>query len=318
MDWMITGGIVAVLFVVWVLLESKRSRSDGTPVKHHPYRQIMWFIMPRRDDGLVFFDRYIQVEKLDAYLEDINKRFECSMSTLLAAVVGRALIQNPRMDRFVVGHRLYQRKQSSISFVMKRTRKDKSSKLATIKQPISADDTIESVCRSVAEKISVERTDVKTYADKEYALFNMLPRPVFRAAYWVFRVLDYYNLLPASFIDNDPLYTSIFMSFMGSVNMDAGYHHLFEHGTCPLFLMIGKNADRVFVEDGQVVVKPCVHVRFTYDERIDDGMTAGDGIFAMAGALEEPYIQLGCVKDDGSDQYKFGDERPRHWKLTSE
>jgi hypothetical protein len=113
----------------------------------------------------------------------------------------------------------------------------------------------------------------------------MLPRPIFRLAYRAFRALDYYNLLPASFIDNDPLYTSIFMSFMGSVNMDAGYHHLFEHGTCPLFLMIGKNEDRVFVEDGKPVVKPCVHVRFTYDERIDDGMTAGDGIFASGRAL---------------------------------
>lgn len=318
MDWMITGGVVGALFLLWIALESKRSRSDGTPVKHHPYRQIMWFIMPRRDDGLVFFDHYVEVEKLEGYLKDVNKRFECTLSTLLVAVVSRALIQNPRMDRFVVGHRLYQRKQSSISFVMKRKRKDKSSKLATVKQPIGPEDTLESVCRSVAEKISVERTDTKTYADKEYALFNLLPRPVFRFAYWVFRVLDYYNLLPASFIENDPLYTSIFLSFLGTVNMNAGYHHLFEHGTCPLFIMVGKAEDRVVVVDGQPVVKPCIHVRFTYDERIDDGMTAGDGIFALAGALEEPYVQLGCVKEDGSDQYKFGEDRPRHWKLTSE
>jgi hypothetical protein len=61
-----------------------------------------------------------------------------------------------------------------------------------------------------------------------------------------------------------------------------------------------------------------MRLKVTYDERIDDGMTAGDGTFMLVGALEDPYTQLGCLKEDGSDAYKFSDERPRHWKLTSE
>lgn len=318
MDWTIVAGVVGGIFLIWVLLENKTSRPDGTPVKHHPYRKIMWYIMPRRDDGLVLYDEYVVVEKLEDYLAEVNKHFECSMSLLLTAATGRALIQNPRMDRFIAGHRMYQRTRPSISFVVKRKKKDQSSKLGTIKQFVTAEDSLRSVCESVAAKINVERSETKTYADKEFALFNLLPRPAFKAAHKVFRMLDYYNLLPKSFIDNDPLYTSIFMSFLGSLGLSAGYHHLFEHGTCPVFLMIGKIEDRLMVVDGQPVVKPVMHIRVTYDERIDDGMTAGDGIRYLAGILEEPYEHLGCVAGDGSDEYKFGQERPRHWKLTSE
>lgn len=318
MDWTIVGGILGGLVLVWLLLESKTSRPDGKLATHHPYRKIMWYIMPRRDDGLVFFEHEFVADKLQDYLKEVNERFECSMSSLIVAATGRALINTPALDRFIVGHRMYQRTDPSISFVVKRKRKDKSSKLATVKQMIRPDDTLETICRQISEKISVERSDKKTYADKEYALFNMLPRPFFRFAHWVFRLMDYYNLLPGSFIKNDPLYTSVFLSFLGSVNLDAAYHHLFEHGTCPIFIMFGKIEERVVVIDGQAVVKPMMRLKVTYDERIDDGMTAGDGTFMLVGALEDPYTQLGCLKEDGSDAYKFSDERPRHWKLTSE
>lgn len=310
MDWTIVAVIVGGLFLIWVLIENKTSRPDGIPVKHHPYRKIMWYIMPTRDESVVYFEHDVVVEKLQDYLEELNKRVECSISTALLAATARALLQTPPMDRFVVGHRLYQRTQSSISFAMKRKRKDKSAKLATVKQFVSKDDTIETLANSVSEKISVERTDVKTYADKEFALFNALPRPVFKVAHRLVRMLDYYNILPGSFIENDPLYTSVFVAFLGSVNMDAAYHHLFEHGTCANFVMFGKVVDRVVIIDGEPVVKPTIRIKFTYDERIDDGMTAGEGMFKVFAAIEDPALYLGCLKDDGSDAYKFGDDLP--------
>ncbi|MEZ4458802.1 MAG: hypothetical protein R3E66_03555 [bacterium] len=314
MDWTIFAGVVGGVFLLWVLLENKTSRPDGTPVKHHPYRKIMWYIMPRRDDGVVYFEHDVVADKLLDYVEQANKRFDCSVSTVLLAATARALIQTPAMDRFVVGNRMYQRKQPSISFAMKRKRKDKSSKLATVKQPIGQDDTIESIANAVLARVSVERTDAKTYADKEYALFNMLPRPFFKVAHRLFRTLDYYNLLPGSFIENDPLYTSVFLAFLGSVNLDSAYHHLFEHGTCPLFITYGKVMDRVVVIDGQAVVKPTIRFKVTYDERVDDGMTAGDGMYKMIATIEDPFLHLGCLAEDGSDAYKFGEDRPKTWQ----
>jgi hypothetical protein len=101
-------------------------------------------------------------------------------------------------------------------------------------------------------------------------------------------LLDYYNLLPGWYIKDDPLYTSIFVANLGSVGMGPGYHHLFEYGNCPLFIMIGKVEDRVVPRDGQPVVRPILHIRFTYEERIEDGLNAKYGIDNLVAVLEDP------------------------------
>ena len=83
--------------------------------------------------------------------------------------------------------------------------------------------------------------------------------------------------------------------------MRAGFHHLYEWGNCPLFMMVGKIEDRPVVEDGKVVVQKTMHIRWTYDERIDDGLTSSYGMAAARKLLENPYEYLGCIKEDGSD-----------------
>jgi len=304
------------LFLFWVALHLKTSRPDGTLVRVHPYRRIMWYIMPTRNESVVYFDAYIVADELLRYLDDVNKQFECTLNDVLVAAVARGLIQTPEMDQFVAGHRLYQRKQPSITFSMKRQRKNKKSRISTVKQDIRADHTLRSLVEDIRSKVKVERSDKVTTTDKEMKLFNMLPRPFFRGAYSFVKLLNYYNLLPGVFIRTDPMHTSIFMANLGSVNMAAGYHHLYEYGTCPLFLMFGKLEDKPVVIDGEVLVRPVLHCRFSYDERIDDGMTAGNGIYQMTGALERPYDILGCVGED--DHHAFGSERPRHWKGTDE
>ena len=49
------------------------------------------------------------------------------------------------------------------------------------------------------------------------------------------RWLDYHNLLPPSFIENDPLYASAVIANVGSLDLPPGYHHLYEWGNCGWF-----------------------------------------------------------------------------------
>lgn len=305
-------GIAAgVIFVIWVLLHLKTSRADGTIVtNHHPYRRMMWYVMPTRNESVVYFDYEIDAENLIKYVEETSERFPCSMMHVLVGAAARGLHEVPEMNKFVTGHRMYQRKKEEISFSMKRRRGDNKSKIAVVKQYIKPEESFEDMCRAIDAKVNVQRSDNKTYADKEYNLFGLFPRPLLRWAYLkAFRTVDYFNLLPASFIDNDPMYTSIFMANLGSVGMGPGYHHLYEHGTAPLFLMIGKIVEKPVVRDGEIVIRPMLPVRFSYDERIDDGMTAGNGIMVMVRSLEHPYETLGCVQDDGSDAWRFEEDR---------
>ena len=83
--------------------------------------------------------------------------------------------------------------------------------------------------------------------------------------------------------------------------MGPGFHHLYEWGTCPLFIMVGKIEDKVVAVDGKVKIQKTLHIRFSYDERIDDGLTARHGIDSAIKVLENPYEYLGCIAEDGTD-----------------
>ena len=73
-----------------------------------------------------------------------------------------------------------------------------------------------------------------------------------------------------------------------------------------LFLMAGQIEERPVVEDGQVVPRKTLHIRWSYDERIDDGLTSRFGIESVKRALENPREYLGCLAEDGNDARPLG------------
>jgi len=52
--------------------------------------------------------------------------------------------------------------------------------------------------------------------------------------------------------------------------------------------MVGKIEERAVVENGQIVARKLLPVRWTYDERIDDGLTSKYGMQSCREALEDP------------------------------
>ncbi|MDR0964899.1 MAG: 2-oxo acid dehydrogenase subunit E2, partial [Myxococcales bacterium] len=59
---------------------------------------------------------------------------------------------------------------------------------------------------------------------------------------------------------------------LGSVGLEAPFHHLYEWGTAPLFCSIGKVVDEVTVsDDGEMCVRPMLTLRWSFDERVADG-----------------------------------------------
>jgi len=303
---MIGWAAIGSFLVLWIALHLKTSRPDGELIGGlHPYRRIMAFIMPTRNESVVYFDTFVDAEPLTAYLERARSRFDVDLTHCLAAAGLATMVHNPTMNRFVAGRRVYQRKGAFVSFSMKRKALDRTAKLATVKIDLKPGETFRELCERVNEVIGVERSGERTYADREFDLFNALPRPLLRGGVAVLRWLDYFNLLPASYIENDPLYTSMFIANLGSLGMAAGYHHLYEYGTCSNFTMAGKVEDRPMVVDGKVVAKKILHLRFTYDERMDDGLNARFGIATYQRVLETPFETFGCLEDDGSDTRPF-------------
>lgn len=298
--WIMVGAAAA-----WLLLQLKTGRPDGDLVRTHPFRRIMFYIMRKRNESVVFFDEKIDARPLLAYLDKARPTLGANITHCVVAAGEIGLAANPRLNRFVSGKRLYQRRGRHLTFSMKRRSLTADGvhreKLATVKMETSKPRTFAELVREINAEITVNRSGEKTYADKEFALFAALPRPVFEAAAALLRFLDRNNVLPGFFIETDPLYTSMFVANLGSIGMDPGFHHLYEYGNCPLFCMVGRVKDELRLEDGVVVAVPTLHLRYSYDERIEDGLSGRNGIRAMVRVLQDPERWLGCVADDGAD-----------------
>jgi len=226
---------------LWALAQFKTARKDGELVKIPKYRRMMLYIMPQRNESVVYFDRYIRAEKLEAYLDAARDQFGANMTHAVVGALNIGLAENPKMNQFVVGRRLYRRNHRAVTFSMKRKKLNKKAKLSAVKLFMKDGETFRELVERINGEIVHERSGVKTHADKEFDMLDLLPRPLLKAGNGLIRLLDYYNVLPYdAFIKHDGMYTSAFVANLGSVGMQPGYHHLYEHGTCPLFLMIGK------------------------------------------------------------------------------
>jgi hypothetical protein len=286
-----TAAVLIALTLALALAEAKTSRPDGVLLRPHPYRRLLAYITPTRAHATVTFDTVVDAGPLVAWLDQQGPDVH-----LTHAVVGAcfaALCEVPRMNRFVTGRRLYQRRGEWITFSMKRKRLDRDARIAMVKLGLRPGETFRDLCARIDASIGEQRSDAPTHEDREYRLFDALPRPALRLAVGVARWLDEHNLLPGWFIEPDGLYTSIVVANLGSLGMAPAYHHLYEWGNCPLFLAVGAIEDGVAAVDGRVVVRKQLHLRFTYDERIDDGLNAKFGIDAVVRALTDPRSVLG-------------------------
>ncbi|MDR1807511.1 MAG: 2-oxo acid dehydrogenase subunit E2, partial [Propionibacteriaceae bacterium] len=80
----------------------------------------------------------------------------------------------------------------------------------------------------------------------------------------------------------------------------APYHHLFEWGTCSLFVAIGRIEPRVTVgEDGQPTVRRMMDLRIALDERIADGYYDARSLERFTEYLTHPGLLVagGAAKD---------------------
>ena len=294
MNWSIPALILGALCALWGALQLKTSRPDGTLARVHPYRRMMPIIMPTRGESVVYFEHQVDASALLAYVEQQREALGCTVSHLMVAALGAGFHRHPRLNRFIAGQRVYQRTGVWLSFSMMRQKLDAQAKLATVKLEIPATMTLASLCEAVNAKIHHERSGEQTYLDREISIFLRLPHMVLvrgaRLLFWA----NEHHLLPARFIQEDSMFTGAFIANLGSLGMDPGYHHLYEWGTCPLFVMVGQITEReVALPDGTFARRPVLPIRFTYDERVEDGLNAGRALKDITRILEDPASTFG-------------------------
>jgi hypothetical protein len=266
-------------------------RPDGVLAERVPLvRRFMPFLMRRRNESAVWFEHDVAADAALAFAESFSSAHGVRLTffQLVLRAVARVLDEFPRLNRYVVGRRLYQRTTIAISFSGKESFDD-AAPLYVRKRIFDPREPLEALARSVAESVRGGRAGERTQADREMSLLAHLPRPAIDGVVAAGRFLDYFNLLPARMILEDPLYASAFVANLGSVGIAGAYHHLYEYGTIPIFVVVGAYR-RVAVaeEDGRIVARRVATLKYTYDERVEDGFYCARAVSRMKELIEHP------------------------------
>lgn len=268
-------------------------RSDGKAVERvHPIRQVMYHLMPGRNQSAVYFEQQVDVEEALAYAQRLSEAgpHRVTLFHLVLRAAARVLHEHPRLNRFVAGRRLYQRNAVEIGFTLKQEFSEKAPVVA-VKREFPAGETLDEMVGDILGMIARGRRGKGgALADLETNLAARMPRVVTAGVVSLLKGLDAAGLLPASMLKGDPLFASLFVANLGSLGLEAGYHHLYEYGNIPIFMTVGRIAKRPVVRNDEVVLRQTVNLRYTFDERIEDGFAAARALERLQEYLENPEV----------------------------
>ncbi len=251
----------------------KRGRHDATRVDlGRSFNAMFPYLMKGRNESVAYYPVLVDAENLMAYVEQHKgtpQELSIFEAVLLALV--KILRERPTLNRYIIGRRLYQRESVELAFTARREYTLDSSETSVMIKVRPQDDARTALAK-IRGEIRTAKSGEQKSDDALIDVFLRLPRGVLQVAVNLLRWWDFYVDTPSFLRGVDPMRCSAFVANLGSVGMGAAYHHLFEWGTCSLFVTIGQVKPTVVVgPDGQPAVRRTMELKVALDERIADG-----------------------------------------------
>lgn len=273
-----------------------RDRCDGTRITgQHALNALMPYMMRGRNESAVYYGKEINIENALAYLKlikksqpdtDTQERFTLFSLILTAALKTIALY--PRLNRFIHRRALYQRTHIAFSFIVKQ-RFDHDAPEVNAKVFFNPEDSLETVSAKINDAILDARERGEGDGERFANIFHKIPggKALIMGAY---RLLDHFNIAPWSLIRMDPLYSSIYIANLGSIGLNAPFHHLYEWGNTSIFVVIGKIFSKELWHGTARTRQRYIDLRITLDERIADGLVFAEAASAFNRLLSSPEL----------------------------
>ena len=234
---------------------------------------IIPFILRTRIDSQNFFEENIPAEGIEAFVRKYKEEIPglTFMHVVIAAMI-RMLALRPYLNRFVVWNKIYARNHINLSLVIKRAVTDGGEE-TLVKPEFEPTDTIADVVRRVTEIIAENAPEgTVNGSDSASRIFRALPAFLVRIAACGMHNLDKIGLLPKVINRISPWHCSLFLTNLGSLGIGPIYHHLYEFGTCSVFVAMGnKTKVQTVSPGGTPLVHRFIGLKFVTDERICDG-----------------------------------------------
>ena len=273
-------------------------RRDATLVRDldsmHVFMPIM---MPSRADNEAFIQELVDLSAVEAYLEKKNAqdpKYKYTFFQVILAALARTIEMRPRMNRFIIGDRYFDRDDITFSFIVKKEFSDHSDEAVMILKydPTSEKAAIDMIHDKICDFVySVRSSNQKDGTTDILDTLAKAPMWLRRLIISLLRSLDEHGHMPKDLAREDPYNSTVFISNLGSIKLNAGYHHLSNWSTNSVFVVVGeKHMQPFYAADGTVTVKPALNLGLTLDERIADGYYYSKTVHRLKKFLAEPEL----------------------------
>ena len=278
------------------------NRSDGRKIKNiPPFFKVIPSIMLTRNDAQVYFNQDIIITSMDEYIEKkALEGIKISYMDIIYAAIVRIIAERPQLNRFVINGRLYARKGIYISLAIKKSLSDEGEE-TTLKIKFTGRENIFEIKEKLQDEIEKNKlNETENGTDKVAESLAKTPMGVVKIAVRFLKALDKIGYLPKFIIKVSPFHTSAFLTNVGSIGIDAIYHHLYNFGTTSMFFAMGKKKKSYVYEDDEIREEKVISVAFVGDERICDGYYYAASLKALNKYLKHPELleEDGIPKED--------------------
>ncbi len=269
-------------------------RYDGYRIRGlDPVFEVIPAVMRTRVDSQVFFDYELDITELEKFVREHRRSDipDLRMLHIFMASMVRIMALMPRLNRFVAGRKIYARNSMRISLACKRSMSIDDEE-TTIMPEFEPEDTLYDVVEKVEKAIREDVFENQVEGNKTDVVARVLGAiPTFIKAGFVdlMRNLDKIGWMP-KFINNaSPFHSSMFITDLGSCGIGPIYHHLYEFGTCSVFVAMGKKDTRYELDaKGNVVTKRYIGMKVVADERICDGFYYASAMKMLIRLIKHP------------------------------
>ena len=281
-DLLVLLGVFFLIFALRIHTDGKYhptwgDRIDGRRVRTlSPMAQITMYFQWERNICSNLFEESFEITHIDRYIRQKRREglTDFGITHVLLAAYVRGIAKYPQLNRFISGQKVYSRGDDIQYCMVIKKEMSVDSPDTSIKVHLSPTDTAADVYHKLNAAIeSVKATkELDSSLDSLIQYFNLIPGLLLKFTVWLLKLLDYFGLLPKFLLELSPFHGSLFFTSMGSLGIPPIYHHLYDFGNIPVFGAFGCKRKAVEVlEDGTIVNRKYVDVKFVLDERIVDG-----------------------------------------------
>ena len=281
-DYLLFGGCLLLSFAIRIHSDGKYhptwgDRSDGRKIRTlAPMAQITSYFQVERNTCSNFFEESFEITNIDRYIRQKRREglTDFGITHVLLAAYVRGVAKYPQLNRFIAGQKVFSRGEDIQYCMVIKKEMTVDSPDTSIKVHLNPRDTAYDVYNKLNAAVeSVKATqELDSNLDSLIMAFNLIPSIVLKFFVWLLKLLDYFGLLPRFLLELSPFHGSLFFTSMGSLGIPPIYHHLYDFGNLPVFGAFGCKRRALEVqEDGSVVQRKYVDVKFVLDERICDG-----------------------------------------------